>query len=94
MQLSWSQPALRDVSALQAYIAQDNPEAAKRQVALISTGVNRLLGFPELGRPGRRPRTRELVVSKTPFIVAYMLQGEVIHILRVLHSRRRWPEAF
>ena len=47
-----------------------------------------------MGRPGRIPGTRELVIPKTPFIVPYRLQRNVIQILRVYHGARRWPENF
>jgi toxin ParE1/3/4 len=46
-----------------------------------------------MGRPGRVPGTRELVIPKTPFIVPYRLQRKVIQILRVYHGARRWPES-
>ncbi len=41
-----------------------------------------LLKFPYLGRPGRKPGTRELVLSPLPYIVVYQITGEVIHITR------------
>ena len=47
-----------------------------------------------MGRPGRVPGTRELVIPGTPYIVPYRVQGEAIQILRVYHSARRWPESF
>ena len=54
----------------------------------------RLLDNPALGRPGRVPGTRELVVAGTPYILPYRVQGEIIQILHVLHGARRWPERF
>jgi hypothetical protein len=49
-------------------------------------------GFPQSGRPGRIERTRELVISRTPHIVAYRIAGDIVQILRVLHGARRWPD--
>jgi len=49
---------------------------------------------PEMGRPGRVPGTRELLIPRTPFIVPYRLVGNTIQILRIFHGARRWPEAF
>ena len=54
----------------------------------------RLAQFPESGRPGRRAETRELVVSQTPYLVPYRVRGELVEVLRVLHGRQRWPDAF
>jgi toxin ParE1/3/4 len=70
--------------------------AAAQRVALhIVHNVETLLAkTPEMGRPGRVPGTRELVIPRTPFIVPYRLQGNTIQILRVYHGARRWPERF
>jgi toxin ParE1/3/4 len=94
MWLTWTEPALRDLAAARGYIAQENPASAKPQVSKIVERIEMLRRLPESGRPGRRPGTRELVVSGTPFVVPYRIRGENIEILRVLHHRRRWPEAF
>ena len=92
MRLVWTEPALRDLAAARAYIARESVSAADRQVDRVIAAVGSLFQFPELGRPGRRAGTRELVVSRTPYVVAYRLRGGVIEVLRVLHGRQRWPD--
>jgi toxin ParE1/3/4 len=92
MRIVWAAPALRDLAAARDYIAHDNPAAAERQVQRVLAAVGGLPRFPEIGRPGRRAGTRELVVSRTPYIAAYRLRGEIIEVLRVMHGRQRWPE--
>ncbi len=92
MRLVWTAPALRDIAAARAYIARDNPGAADRQVQLVLAAVGNLLRFPEIGRPGRRMGTRELVINRTPYIAAYRLRGEQIEVLRIMHGRQRWPD--
>ena len=84
---------MQDLAAARAYIARDNPPAADRQVERVLAAVAGLLQFPEIGRPGRRAGTRELVINRTPYIPAYRLRGDAIVILRVIHSRRRWSDA-
>lgn len=37
---------------------------------------------------------RELVIPRLPYIVAYRIRGEVIEVVRVLHTSRMWPERF
>jgi toxin ParE1/3/4 len=93
MRLVWTDLAIRDLASARAYIAQDNPPAADRQVERVLAAVANLLQFPAIGRPGRRAGTRELVISRTPYIVAYRLRGDAIELLRVMHSRQRWPES-
>jgi len=48
-----------------------------------------------MGRLGRVAGTRELVLSRTPYIVIYEFRGpdEEIYILRLLHGAQRWPPA-
>ena len=91
MRIVWTAAALGDLRALRAYIAHDKPTAAVQQVEHILAAVDGLMRFPESGRPGRRAGMRELVVGKTPYIVAYRLRGQAIEIIRVLHGRQRWP---
>lgn len=45
---------------------------------------------PDLGRPGRLPGTRELVVVKTCHIVPYRFR-DAAEVLRVFHPSRRLP---
>ena len=91
----WSPEAIDDLAALRVYIERDNPAAAQRVVLRIIHSVETLLpSNPEIGRPGRVPGTRELVIATTPFIVPYRLVGGMIQILRVYHGARRWPETF
>jgi toxin ParE1/3/4 len=91
----WSPQAIDDLTALRAYIAEEDPAAAQRVAVRIVESVEMLLSAnPAIGRPGRVPGTRELVVPRTPFIVPYRLQGNTLQILRIFHGARRWPERF
>ncbi len=92
MRIVWTEAALRDLAAARAYIATDNAPAADRQVARILAAIGGLARFPDIGRPGRRPATRELIVARTAYLVAYRARGDSIEVLRVLHGRRRWPD--
>jgi toxin ParE1/3/4 len=92
MRIVWTAPAVHDLASARSYIARDNLPAADRQVDRVLAAVAGLLQFPDIGRPGRRAGTRELVVSRTPYVVAYRLRAEIIEILRVMHGRQRWPD--
>jgi toxin ParE1/3/4 len=95
MNILWSPEAIEDLNSLRLYIAQDNPPAARGVVLHIMHTIEHLLPYnPQMGRPGRVPGTRELVIPKTPFIVPYRLHRNVIQIIRVYHGARRWPESF
>ncbi len=43
-----------------------------------------------LGKAGRIHATRELVVTSTPFTLAYLPQADPVTILRIFHQMRQW----
>ena len=95
MIVRWSAEALGDLVALRDYLAQHNPAAADRIALEVVHSVETLLpDNPHIGRPGRVPGTRELVISRTPCIVPYQVRNNRIQILRVYRAARRWPEQF
>ena len=92
MQITWHRRARQDLQAVREYIAAVNPGAARQVAQRILQAVGLLVEQPSLGRPGRVPETRELVITGTPYIVAYRVVDDTIVILRVLHGARQWPE--
>jgi toxin ParE1/3/4 len=94
MRLTWSAFALADRDAVFMHIEADSPRAAIAVDEHIAQAVLRLVEFPESGRPGRVPGTRELVIPRTPYVAAYVLAPDRIRILRVLHGAQIWPEDF
>ena len=91
MTVVWSRRAVGHLAGLRAYIAHDNPAAAGRVAETILGAVERLAELPNLGRPGRVPGTRELVIPGTPYVIPYRLRGDRLEIVAVFHGRRRWP---
>lgn len=73
-------------------MARDNPGAAINTVLRVLEAVEGLAEHPNIGRPGRVPGTRELVVSGTPYIAIYRVRTNTVWVLRVLHGARRWPD--
>jgi toxin ParE1/3/4 len=95
MKIEWSPEAIEDLVSLRDYIAEENPSAAKRIAHRINDCVERLLSEnPDMGRAGRVPGTRELVVTGTPYIVPYRVKRNSLQVLRVYHCARRWPDRF
>ncbi|MGF6971522.1 toxin ParE1/3/4 [Paraburkholderia sp. WC7.3g] len=92
MRLEWSVCALEDRDEIFDYIEEDSPRAAVIVDDRIRTQVCQLLQFPETGRLGRVEGTRELVISRTPYIAAYRITGDTVRILRVLHGAQQWPD--
>ena len=69
MHIQWTSRARRDLFSVEAYISQDNPVAAVETILKIISAVESLSSFSDLGRLGRVPDTRELVVPGLQYIV-------------------------
>ena len=92
MRVRWLHNALRNLDDEATYIAADDTAAARLVVKRMLDAVPILAEQPSLGRPGRVPGTRELIVAKTRYIVPYRVRGEAVEILRVFHTSRRLPD--
>lgn len=94
MQVLWLKNALNNLDEIAEYISHDNPQAAQHVVDLIIEQVNQLATLPALGRPGRVVGSRELVISKSYYLVPYRIKNNVVEILRVFHTSRRPPKTW
>lgn len=91
MRVEWHPRARADVLEIVDLIEIDNPTAAHGVLDEIERQIGKLADFPRMGRLGRVPGTRELVISGTPYVAGYHVAETVVIILRVLHGARRWP---
>jgi len=86
MRLRWSSDAASDLERIKQYIREDNPEAAYQVVRTIYKGCMALKKFPNRGRFGREPGSRELVFTSLPYMAVYRLKGDFIEISRIWHG--------
>ena len=92
--IEWTEQATRHLDQAHDYITLSNSEVAARITMHIANSVQQLATFPISGRPGRGPGTRELVISNSPFVVAYSIEKEHIVILAIYQGAQQWPEVF
>jgi toxin ParE1/3/4 len=88
MALRWTKTALGSVDEIAEFIAKDNPSRATSFVLELKDAVTRLQVHPGMGRAGRVPGTRELVLHKN-YIAIYRVRGDDVEILRLLHAARK-----
>ncbi|PYV57934.1 MAG: type II toxin-antitoxin system RelE/ParE family toxin [Acidobacteria bacterium] len=89
MRIRWTDPAVRDLTRICDYISKHGSAATARRVALSIYGqISILAKFPECGRTGRQPETRELVFTGLPYLAVYRLRGDYAEIL---HGAQNWP---
>src|SRR5215212_3982445 len=91
MQIVWTQAARAEANDIFQYLVERNPQTAEKTATAILTGVEKLADFPRLGRPGRVEGTRELVITRLPYIVVYAVGDMQITVLRVLRGAQAWP---
>ena len=94
MEVVWLDEALQDLKEIGRYIAEDDLAAAYRVLTKIEASTNSLQHHPQLGHPGRVPKSRELVVPGLPYIIPYYIKRQEVRILAVMHTSRKWPDEF
>lgn len=79
-----------DLDAIEAYIAQDSPQAAVDMWFHIDDQVEQLADpkFPR--RPGRVADTFELVAHEN-YIVILEEDAQTVTVLNVVHARQQYP---
>jgi toxin ParE1/3/4 len=93
MRIRWTDSAVRDFTRLCDYIEKHGSDERARRVAIsIHRQLDLLTDFPESGRTGPRPDTRELVFSGLPYLAVYRIRKDVVEIVRILHGAQIWPD--
>ena len=87
MLIKWTRAALASVDEIAGFIAKDNPTRANSFVLELQAAVTQLQAHPGMGRAGRVPGTRELVLHKN-YIAIYRARGDDVEILRLHHAAR------
>jgi len=87
MFIQWTKTALASVDEIAGLIAKDNPTRATSFVLELQAAVIKLQAHPGMGRAGRVPGTRELVLHKN-YIAIYRVRGDDVEILRLRHAAR------
>ena len=91
MQLRWTREAVADLERIADYLFQHVPDRAAELVRALYDAPALLLEFPHRGRPGKKRGTRELVLSRLPYLIVYALRSDVIFVVRILHGAQQWP---
>lgn len=86
--LAFARTARGDLADIVAYIATDSPSAAEVLFRKIVDAAQPLVRFPALGRAGRIPGTRELIVVGTSYMLVYTVTNDAVVIVAVFHMAR------
>jgi toxin ParE1/3/4 len=88
MRIRWTPAALNDFKTISHRIEQErNLATANRVCRAIYDAIQILRRHPYSGKGGMEEGTRELAISKSPYIVAYrVIEPGAIQILRIWHG--------
>lgn len=90
-QLEWSLRSAEQLVEIEKFIARENPAMAAMVVDRIIATAARLSVFPQVGRVGRVRGTRELIITRYPYIVVYRVLRTKVQVVRVVHQSKKYP---
>ncbi len=90
MKLIWARRAQHDLLDLQEF-AKQKPSLGNRIADSLTSACEQITSFPMSGRPGRVEGTREVVLTGTPFLLAYKVESDSVAIAAIIHGARLWP---
>ena len=89
--LIWSPEALADVRRLYRFLAEKNPDAARRAAGAIRSGMQIVATHPEVGRPTEdmEPEFREWPIpfGASGYVALYRIDGDVALVVAVRHQK-------
>ena len=95
-EIRWSPDAARDLDGIEAYIAQDDPDAATRVRDAIVASAGQLAVHPFLGAAYRKrrgaPQVRELLSGSYRIFYTVTDDQSRVDIHHVRHTRRDEPK--
>lgn len=86
--IRWTSEAADQLESIVSHIRKHNPEIARFVAQTILDRIAELKMFPNLGRPGERSGTRELVAA--PYVIVYRVHNSIAEILYIWHGAQDW----
>ena len=87
----WEKDSLDDREVIFEFLYEFNPLAAEKTDTIIETKVENLIQQPLMGVEREGIPGRLLIIPEVSMIVSYFVREDVIHILRVLHQKQKFP---
>ncbi len=87
----WEKDSLDDREVIFKFLYEFNPLAAEKTDTIIESRVENLIQQPLMGVEREGIPGRLLIIPEVSMIVSYFIKENVIHILRVLHQKQKFP---
>ena len=95
MTVHWTDTALRHLSAIHDYIAQNSTIYARGMVERLTSRSRQIAAHPRSGRmvpEYEEPDVREVIEGS--YRIIYRIRAERIDVLAVIHGARELPDRF
>jgi toxin ParE1/3/4 len=91
MRIRWTKASAEDLEHINGYLTENHPNLAQSTVRALYEAILSLKVSPRRGRLGREEGTRELVLSRLPYIVAYRVTEQAVEVLHIYHGAQNRP---
>ena len=88
----WEEQSLNDREKIFEFLYEFNPLAAEATDDAIEDKVENLSYQPEMGVERDGIAGRLLIIPEISMIVSYYFDGKNIRVMRVLHTKQKFPE--
>ena len=89
--IRWTHSAAEDLEHIKDYLTENHPQFAQPTILELYESIRSLKTSPRRGRLGREEGTRELVLSRLPYIVAYRIKEQTVEVLHIFHGAQNRP---
>jgi toxin ParE1/3/4 len=86
MRIRWTRAAAEDLEHIKDYLTENHPQFAQSTVIELYEAIRSLKTSPRRGRVGREEGTRELLLLRLPYIVAYRIKEQTVEVLHIFHG--------
>ncbi len=91
MRIRWTRAAAEDLEHIKNYLTEHHPQFAQSTMIEFYETIRSLKISPRRGRLGREEGTRELVLSRLPYIVACRIKEQAVEVLHIFHGAQNRP---
>ena len=88
--IEWGYQASIDLEHIADYYAEIDPALPNQILARIEQAALPLLDHPAMGRTTGAFGLRKWRAPKTPYSLLYVVRGDLIFIIRVVHAAADW----
>jgi plasmid stabilization system protein ParE len=86
LRVQWREEALADLQRYYDWLKAVEGANPARVIRRIRMAANSMRRLGDIGRPGGKRGARELSVRNAPYVIVYVVIGEIADIMAVYHT--------